>query len=485
MSEPIAWTTSDLMEALSPALPGTLPQRVFSGISTDSRTMGPGEIFLALRGERFDGHRFVPDLLEKGVRGFVVDKAFMAGPGGKIRQETADALFLEVDDTLAALGKLARFQRVRAGVRVLAITGSSGKTTTKEMAGAVFNTRFNTLVTQGNLNNEIGVPLTLLKLSKDHDWAVVEMGMNHPGEIERLAAIALPDMGIITNTAAVHLEGVGTVEDVARAKAELLGGIGGRGISILNLDDPRYCLLRDKALENRKIHEQITFGFSEDALVRAADIETKGGEIRFTLWNGMENMGVMHLDTPGRFMVENALAAAASALAAGIDKDEIALGLGRFRPGAGRLNVKALGRDIKVIDDSYNANPLSVACALETLAELGRDRQIVAVLGDMLELGRDAPRLHREVGKKVAACGVSRLYVHGEMGVEVISGAVAEGVLSDHCLGGTHEEISDHIRTHVEPGAWILIKGSRGMKMERVVDLLEDSDGRRAGCGTR
>ncbi|MCP4117387.1 MAG: UDP-N-acetylmuramoyl-tripeptide--D-alanyl-D-alanine ligase [Desulfobacteraceae bacterium] len=508
MMQPIPWTSARIEEALE-IVPGAASDRdglVFTGVSTDSRTIGPQELFVALQGENFDGHTFIADLAGRGVKGFVVGNVFWSSLDRELKEKwnNGNCRFFPVDDTLAGLGKLARCQRLRANVKVVAITGSNGKTSTRKMAGGIFNRRFRTLTTQGNLNNEIGLPLTLLKLSRKHEWAVVEMGMNHPGEIERLARIALPDIGVITNTAACHLEGLGSVENVARAKAELLTGLGANGTAVLNLDDPRYEILAETAAANpgitrtlcftvsdtdgdrvlaedftvsdtdgdRVLAENFTVSDTDGDRVRAENITPQGRGTGFTLVAGTGQRCEVLLPTPARFMVNNALAASAAALGAGISMADIADGLAGFEPVAGRMEIVQGFNNTTIMNDTYNANPNSVRAALETLGRSAGKAGCVAVLGDMLELGDRSKALHHGVGRAAAAAGVSRLYAHGAMAGQVIDGAVAAGLPREMTLAGTKEEITAAVMENTAENAWILVKGSRGMRLEKIVNKL-------------
>ncbi|MFH1156983.1 MAG: UDP-N-acetylmuramoyl-tripeptide--D-alanyl-D-alanine ligase [Pseudomonadota bacterium] len=473
---PIPWIAVEIMDALGleSAGYGSIAEGLrFDSVSTDSRTIRPGQLFVALAGECFDGHAYIPDMIKKGVLGFVVNRARMdslrahlSGPG------QAPVLF-PVDSTLKAMGDLARYQRLRSGVKVVAITGSNGKTSTREMTAAIFSTRFNTLSTRGNYNNEIGLPHTLLGLSRDHEWAVVEMGMNHAGEIARLGSIALPDIGIITNTAECHLEGLGTVTNVAMAKAELLGAITQGGAAVLNLDDPRHTILASEARKNKDISRVIWFGMSPGAGIRAENVRALEGRIVFTLV--AEPVGSINvvLNSPAPFMVINALAASSAALHAGIGLEDVKAGLEAFNPVSGRMALMNLPNGIHLINDTYNANPASMAAALETLAILSRGGSRVAVLGDMLELGPGSRDLHRQMGVKVKETGVSRLYVFGDMGRQVLEGAIEAGFDQQRVMSGTKAEIIRCLIRDVRPGSWILVKGSRGMRMEEIVAALQ------------
>jgi UDP-N-acetylmuramoyl-tripeptide--D-alanyl-D-alanine ligase len=470
------------------------PGAVFDGVSTDSRTIRPGQLFVALAGESFDGHDYIPDMIGRGIRGFVVRRGTARALEAFSRSGSAGdrPVFFEVDETLAALGSLARYHRLRSGVHLVAITGSNGKTSTREMTAAIFAARYRTLSTRGNLNNEIGLPLTLLGLSNDHQWAVVEMGMSHPGEIARLGAIALPDIGVITNTAECHLEGLGSVTNVALAKAELLATLVPGAVAVLNQDDPRRRILIDEASKNTGIARVVWFGTGPGAPVTARDIRPEDGRIRFTLVAEGSPLVEVRLNVPAPFMVANALAASSAALAAGIDPAGIKAGLEAFAPVTGRMATTTLPEGIHLINDTYNANPGSMAGALETLALLSRGAPGVAVLGDMLELGPESERLHREMGRKVVDTGVSRLYVYGVMGRFILEGALDAGFAPSRGMAGTKDEILRRLLLETFPGTWVLVKGSRGMRMEEIIDGFTRGrerqrggrDGDRQGQGT-
>ena len=476
---PIAWHTRDIVAALALSPARDLPDHLFSGISTDSRTLTADTLFVALKGERFDGHNFVPALTDQGIRGAVVTKAFIhtlpAREQSRLHQK-GFSLF-GVDDTLKALGKLAAFQRRRARARVIAITGSCGKTTTREMTVAILGQKWCVLSTQGNLNNEVGLPLTLLSLSQDHDWAVVEMGMNHPGEIHRLAAMAAPDIGVITNTFRAHLEGLGSLSAVARAKAELIPWIAEGGILVLNREDSRAPLMADLAREHQK--SICFFSTQGKGIVNGRHITPKPDRVDFTLETRnppLTGTTQISLATPAPFMVENALAAASAGLWAGVDHDHIQRGLTRFTPVEGRLKIIPLARDIQLINDTYNANPDSTAAALYMLSlQAG---PTLAVLGDMLELGKEAPHLHRETGRRAAAAGLSHLFCFGDLSRHIIEGAIDAGFPRDRTFMGSRQALIEKIHAVLTPGMWVLVKGSRGMQMEKISRALETLAGK-------
>lgn len=474
---PIPWTLQDISDALN-----TDPQVIndldtgalFSGVSTDSRTISRDEIFVALKGENLDGHLFVAELIKNGIKAVIVANGFLrelSDKSLKILQEGQAAVY-ETVNTLEALGKLAAFQRTRSGVKVLALTGSSGKTTTRKLSQSIFNSRYHTLATQGNLNNEIGLPLTLLKLSAAHQWAIVEMGMNHPGEIERLSAIARPDIAMVVNTGAVHLEGLQSVENVARAKAEIFKGAAVGATAILNADDKRFHILEYGALKNSAIEKVVLFGTRPDADLRLANVHNCKGDTCFTVEYSGKSFDA-RLPSPARFMVENCLAAITAAKAAGIDTTSIQKGIAAFTPEKGRLNFKTIHTDIHLIDDTYNANPESVSKGLETLVEIAEPENSFAVLGDMLELGDHSEELHWNIGKKAAQLKIAKLFTYGPMAVHIIEGALENGFAPENTFSGAKNEIADKLAQHAGRGIWVLVKGSRGMAMETVIQELE------------
>ncbi|MCP4022724.1 MAG: UDP-N-acetylmuramoyl-L-alanyl-D-glutamate--2,6-diaminopimelate ligase [Desulfobacteraceae bacterium] len=469
---PIPWKIKDFEAALGrpPVLSTITEDLTFASVSTDSRMINTNELFVALKGENFDAHDFIPDLLEKGIKGFVVEKNYFEALGSNANKKIKgkDLLVFETDNTLMALGQLARFQKRRSGVKLLAITGSNGKTSTRKITQEIFKTRFHTLATQGNFNNEIGMPLTLLKLSRAHEWAIIEMGMNHPGEISRLSDIAEPDIALITNTAGAHLEGLGTVNNVAKAKSEIFESIGANGTAIINADDGRRDIMEACARANKDINKILLFGLGRDATVKGSDVTLNNGGTQFMVnYNGQAHP--FTINSPAPFMVNNSLAACAAALTAGISPDEIRQGLLAFSPVAGRMNILSLTRDVHLIDDTYNANPSSMTGALNTLALLSKDRQSIAILGDMLELGDDTDALHSKIGKTAEKLGISRLFLFGSQTKHTRKGALAQGMVKDKIFHGKKQAIAKRVVDIMEKDAWILVKGSRGMRMETII----------------
>jgi len=437
-------------------------------ISTDSRAVAPGDAFLALRGERFDAHAFVAAAARAGAACAVVSAAWLEA--ARAAGAAPPLPVLAVPDTLEALGNLARFHRARFDVPVVGVTGSNGKTTTREMVACILATRGPVLRTEGNLNNEVGVPLTLFRLGAGHRAAVIEMGMSHAGEIARLAAIAAPRVGVVTNASAAHLEGLGTVDAVARAKAELYQGLPLDGVAVANADDPRMLARARKC--GRRV---LTFsaGADREADVVVLDVlsETEAG-LDFLLGVGTKELRV-RLPLVGRHNAANAAAAAAAAVALGCSDGEIVRGLADVRPVGRRLRLERLPSGALLVDDCYNANPASMAAALRTLAGLARGGRALAALGDMLELGPEEEAAHRELGRLAAASGLAALAAFGPRSRLAREAAVAAGLPAADAL---HTEdpaaLAAWVRERLRPGDVLLVKGSRGMKLERLVEAL-------------
>ncbi len=426
------------------------------GISTDSRTLQPGDLFVPLRGERFDGH----DYLTQAVR---------HGAAACLSEDVVSGLSIpvvQVRDTLQALGDLAAAVRQDFAGPVIGITGTSGKTTTKEMLASILTCKGSGLKSAGNFNNLIGVPLTLFGLCPEHHWAVIEMGMSARGEIARLAQIAAPQIGIITNVGPAHLENLGGISGVARAKGELFIHLPVGGAAVVNADDPQICQLPVANGVRR-----ITFGVAMEAQVRASQIVAVDGVVRFTLHLPEAEVSVQ-LPLPGRHNVQNALAAATAAWVLDVPAADIAAGLAAFRPCPGRMELVELADDLLILEDSYNANPLSMRAALDALHDLGRPGRRIAVLGDMLELGPTARDLHREVGALVAE-HADWLFTLGELAREIAAGAAEHGLPPERItMADSVEDLTARLRAILRPGDRILVKGSRGMRMERVSALL-------------
>jgi len=419
-------------------------------VSTDSRSIKPGDLFIALRGEKFDGGHFATQALQQGAVGVVLDAA----------QAPDIAAAIRVDDTRLALGRLAAAWRKRFSIPVVAITGSNGKTTVKEMLAAILRVEAGSdaavLHTEGNLNNDIGLPLMLLRLRDTHQFAVLEMGMNHTGEIDYLTRLARPDVALINNALTAHIGFLGSVENIARAKGEIFNGLLDAGIAVFNADDAHAWLWRE-ANAGRCI---IDFGIKQPASVRGQYRPgTFGSALTLTLPNACLDIA---LQVPGEHNVMNALAAATAAFALDVSLRSIDAGLSAFSGVKGRLQRKAALHGSTFIDDTYNANPDSVKAALAVLAQ--QPGKKVLVLGDMGELGVDAAAMHAQIGLAAREAGVDRLLALGELSHETV-GAFGAGAMHFERI----QELLAELENELTPDTTVLVKGSRFMQMERVV----------------
>ncbi len=439
----------------------------FQGISTDSRMVGEGELFIALKGPRFDGHHFALKALEKKAGGVVIEE----DKTGDIRWNGyRPKAVIVVKDTLRALGDLARERRRRYRIPVVALTGSNGKTTTKEMISACLETTFPILKTRENLNNLIGLPLTLLNLTEKERVVILEMGMNVPGEIRRLTEIAEPDVGLITNIQIVHLEGVGSLERVREEKGELFRRMRRDGTILVNQNDPHVI-----DLASEFSGQKITFGVEKSADVMAKEIRLRGAEgTSFNLILEGEEIEV-NLPLLGRHFVPNALSAIAVASLFGIEVKKAKEALERFRPFPMRMEIIHLEGGKTLINDAYNANPRSMELALETLAEIKGKGRAIAVLGDMLELGDFTEEAHRQIGEKVEELSIDLLLTMGEKAPLVVESAVRHGFEPKRTrVMESHSEAISILKEVAQEGDWILIKGSRRMAMEKIVEGLTE-----------
>ncbi|MEW8014968.1 MAG: UDP-N-acetylmuramoyl-tripeptide--D-alanyl-D-alanine ligase [Candidatus Sedimenticola endophacoides] len=452
----ICFNTADLAEGLRGTRLGE--EATFGAVSTDTRTLCAGDLFVAIKGPTFDGHDYVGEARERGAAAALVQ-----------RDVGAPLPRVLVPDTRLGLGALAAMWRERSGVPLVAVTGSNGKTTVKEMLAAILReSGSSVLATRGNLNNDIGLPLTLTGL-QDERYAVVEMGANHPGEIAYLTRIARPDVALLNNAGRAHLEGFGSLEGVARAKAEIIQGLAPQGWFVFNADDPWAPLWRglDKGCNRR------TFGIAPGADVRAVDVGglhwgAEGFVNRFQVHSPQGEVGV-ELRLAGRHNLLNALAAIAAAQLVGADLDQIRRGLAAVTPVRGRLQPRAGRNGVTLIDDSYNANPDSVAAAIEVLGSAPGRR--ILILGGLAELGGDAERFYAELGERARAAGIERLY-----------GVGAAGIAADSFGAGGYrfagrEALIGGLDGEFHRGDKVLIKGSRSAGMERVVEVLMAPEG--------
>ncbi|MCP3670305.1 MAG: UDP-N-acetylmuramoyl-tripeptide--D-alanyl-D-alanine ligase [Gammaproteobacteria bacterium] len=455
----INFTLSESASILNGHLVGD--DAAFSAVSTDSRNLQSGQLFVALSGPNFDGHDYISQAEQSGAAGAMVQ-----------RELDTSLPCVQVADTLKGLGQLASAWRVRSGSRVAAVTGSNGKTTVKEMLAAILARKGSVLATKGNLNNEIGLPLTLLRI-QDQEFAVVEMGANHPGEIATLSRIAAPEVALITNAGRAHLEGFGSVEGVARAKGEIVQGLSQDGTLVLNADDEYAGLWRELAGSRATL----SFGFDP-----AADISASEQTLR-SEWRPDGFYNCFRVKTPdsefevelglaGRHNCTNALAAIAVASLMGATDEQICQGLAEIRPVAGRL-CPQIGRDgIYLIDDSYNANPDSVSAAIDVLAATGQTSgRRFLVLGELAELGEGVDLVYRQLGELARAAGIEHLYAVGAAGAAASSfGAGGHGFQSN-------EQIIDRLSNELGSGDMVLVKGSRKAAMECVVHALSSGEG--------
>jgi UDP-N-acetylmuramoyl-tripeptide--D-alanyl-D-alanine ligase len=429
----------------------------FDGVSTDSRTVQAGALFVALRGETFDAHDFLDQVAARNVAAVVVEKL----------PENFPLPALVVPDTLAALGRIGNAWRSQFAIPVIGVTGSNGKTTVKEMIAAILAAAFGEdarLATQGNLNNEIGVPLTVMRLTGAHKAAVVELGMNHPGEIARLAAIAAPTVALVNNAQREHQEFMHTVEAVARENGSVLQALPAGGVAVFPGDDEYTALWRELAGE----HKVLTFGLGEACDVRAAYTPNSfGSDLQVSAPQGQ--FGIK-LSAAGEHNVRNALAACACALAAGIPQDAIVRGLEAFAPVSGRLQRKQAANGATVIDDSYNANPDSVRAAIDVLAQSAAPR--ILVLGDMGEVGTQGPQFHEEIGAYAASRGIDTVLVTGALARHMAGAGAQHFEQFDDLLAALDKQMR---QLGSKSDATVLVKGSRFMKMERVVQHLVQS----------
>ncbi|ABI58534.1 UDP-N-acetylmuramoyl-tripeptide--D-alanyl-D-alanine ligase [Nitrosomonas eutropha] len=431
---------------------------IFTGVSTDSRTLRPGDLFIALSGEQFDGQHFISTAIEKGA------VAAMVSTDTVIVPTKSDFGWIKVNDTRLGFGQLAANWRQHFTLPLVAVTGSNGKTTVKEMIAAIFRHEFgsgNVLATTGNLNNDIGVPQMLLQLNTGHTCAVIEMGMNHAGEIAYLSQLAAPTIAVITNAGTAHIEHLGTTEAIARAKGEIFTGLGAQGIAIINADDA-YAQLWRQLAGSRQI---LDFGITNPAAIRAQQMSSSS-EAAWLLQLPDDKVEIT-LQVPGRHNIYNALAAAAAATAAGISTTSIAEGLHNFMGTPGRLQKKVGLYQSILIDDTYNANPDSMQAALNVLAEMPGKK--ILIMGDMGELGTDAAGFHYTIGQQAAKAGIDALLALGELSQQTVAG-FGSGAQYFADLDTLLEKAKDCLGKNVS----VLVKGSRFMRMERVIEQLQD-----------
>ncbi|MCX7746963.1 MAG: UDP-N-acetylmuramoyl-tripeptide--D-alanyl-D-alanine ligase [Clostridia bacterium] len=427
-------------------------------ISTDSRKINEGDLFIPISGEKFDGHDFIDASLDKGAAAALTHKDKEPVPGKVI---------IRVEDTLKALGSIAAYYRQKFKIPVIGVTGSVGKTSTKDMIASALSHSLKVLKTEGNFNNEIGLPLTVFNLAPHHEAAVIEMGMSGFGEISRLTNIAKPDVAVITNIGMSHIEKLGSRQGILKAKMEILEGLSEKGLVVLNGDD--HLLYGTKGLLKFRT---VFYGMEEGMDYHAYNVKSAGEQgTYFEIAVGNSEYKV-HVPSPGVHNVYNALAAIAVGSELGVPMDKIIQGIKEFSPSKMRLSIISLN-GIKVINDAYNASPNSMEAAIDVLKDLGEENRTIAVLGDMLELGDWAERAHRDIGKYLISKQIDYIITVGENARAIASEALTLGASKDRILPfQNNDEIKRFLEGFVEAGDTILVKGSRGMKMEEIVEHL-------------
>ena len=446
---------SDIAHAVQGTLIGN--DLAVTGVGIDTRTLNSGDLYIAIKGQHFDGHDFA-------------GKAEQAGAAAILASQPLSSALpqIQVKDTHLALAELAGYWRKRLAVKIAGVTGSNGKTSVKEMIAAIFATQGNTLFTQGNLNNDIGVPLTLLRLDQSHEYAVIEMGANHPGEIAYTSRYAQADVCVITNVGQAHIEGFGDISGVANTKAEIIESLSPEGTAVLNRDDPFYDFWLEEKVGQRK---HASFGFDAAADVRAeniiAQLDQQGFTTRFDLKTKTESLDIQ-LNLAGEHNVKNALAAAAVAMQFGIGLDDIKHGLEQMKPVTGRMQALQGRKNNLVIDDTYNANPASLKAALTAVSHC--QQPIWLALGAFGELGNDSPAIHAQMGDMIKAIPVQRLFATGELARYTVNNFGDNGQFFD-----TQEQLINTLNQAITGKEIILVKGSRAQKMENVVAALVDN----------
>jgi UDP-N-acetylmuramoyl-tripeptide--D-alanyl-D-alanine ligase len=447
--------TSISLQQLQSVVGGTLHGNAnFSSVSTDTRSLRAGDLFVALQGPNFDGNLFVAQARSQGACAALVSA-----------EVTAELPTLRVADTRVALGQLGAWNRAQSKAKVVALTGSQGKTTVKEMTAAILARRGKVLFTQGNLNNDIGAPLTLLQINAEHDFAVIELGANHKGEISYTTKLTRPDIALINNVAATHVEGFGSLQGVAEGKAELWQGLDAHGTAVVNLDDANVVARAPAGV--RQVGISATG--SAAASYRVSSVHTDGlAGSRFTLHTPVGNQDV-EINVPGLHNVANALAATALAMEAGASLQDVVHGLGVAHAAKGRLNVRKGRNGAVIIDDSYNASPSSFGAAIDVLANLSGIRVVVA--GDMAELGADQDLAHRALGEYAASKGIEHFFGTGVLTAHAVTAFGSKGVhMTDR------ELLTLRLLELLAPNVSVLVKGSRSAGMERVVKQLTESE---------
>ncbi|HVF72171.1 MAG TPA: UDP-N-acetylmuramoyl-tripeptide--D-alanyl-D-alanine ligase [Chthoniobacterales bacterium] len=448
-------TLEQIVTFAGATISGGAPKVTISRVSTDSRTLRNGDLFVPLKGANFDGHKFIKQAAERGATGAMVEESWR----GEVPTNFA---LIRVADTLVGYQTLAANYRASLALKVIAITGSNGKTSTKDFVAAALGKKFRVTKTEGNFNNHVGLPQTMLAANRDDEIAVWEIGMNHPGEIAPLAKLAAPDVAIITNIGVAHIEFMGSREAIAQEKGALAEAVGPEGVVILNADDPFTEMIAKMA------RGRVVLAGIENGSVRATDITQNATGSEFTILEGAHRCRAQS-PVPGIHMVQNAMLAVAAGRAFGLSLEECAAGLASTPLTKARLQIKEIA-GIQFIDDSYNANPDSMKAALRTLVELDTDGRRIAVLGEMGELGEESERGHREVGESAATLRIDQLIAVGSSGATVLADGAEKAGLEKTVAVASPREAALILEKDAVPGDLILIKGSRSARMERVLE---------------
>ena len=454
------FTISDVLKATKGRLVKGDSDSIVRDISTDSRTLKEGDLFVALIGERFDGHDFIPQALNRGAMGAVVSRGDLDGLPVKT--------LVAVEDTTRALGDIAGLYRRGFNIPVVGITGSNGKTTTKDMMASVLSQKCRVLKSEGNFNNAIGVPLTLFKLSRSHEVAVIEMGVSIPGEMARLVEIAQPDVAVVTNVSSTHLEFFGSVDRVAAEKGILVKSASS---AVLNADDPYVAKMYDTV--NGTV---ISFGINNSADVSAVEIgqdHDDRPEFTLVIQSPLYEKARIRLPSIGKHNIYNALAAASAGVLFRMEIDDIREALESYQPVPMRMQKLIVGGST-IIDDTYNSNPVSLKAAVDFLSNIECDGKRIAVIGDMLELGQHSDRLHKEAGNFIASCPIHTLMTVGDKAALLAEAALEADMADDRVIiCRTNADAVANLHKILREGDAVLIKGSRGMKMEEIVEAIQ------------